>query len=161
MGFEPTPTGRLTAWSVGGFLVAMKGLLYLVLGALLLSGCATVPAGSPVATAPAAHPAQGVWTSTFETPVGPQTYTFEFQVDGTTLTGTAEGSIFGPKVEIQDGMVIGNSLTFTELPDVADIEIAIYYEGTLNGDEISFVREVGDFGVEELVARRVVEGSGN
>ena len=97
---------------------------------------------------------QGKWTAEFETQVGVQTYTYEFTVEGEKLTGTAEGSMFGGKVEITDGKVAGSKVTFTEKQDFGGMDIAIAYTGELKGDEIAFSRVVGEFATEELVAKR-------
>ena len=135
----------------------------LVLSARLVAADAApapkVPAAptAPVkSAAPAAGSAsvQGKWTAEFETQVGVQTYTYEFTVEGEKLTGTAEGSMFGGKVEITDGKVAGSKVTFTEKQDFGGMDIAIAYTGELKGDEIAFSRVVGEFATEELVAKR-------
>lgn len=117
----------------------------------------TAPAAPAVPATPAAAPAsvQGKWTAEFDSPVGTQNYAYEFKVEGGKLTGTAEGSMFGGKTEITEGKVTGNTIIFTENVDAGGMAITITYTGEIKGDEIAFKRVVGDFGTEELVAKRV------
>jgi hypothetical protein len=95
----------------------------------------------------------GKWTAEFNTQIGVQKYTYDFHVDGTTLTGKAtneQGSS-----DIQDGKIDGDHITFVEMLNFNGTAIRIVYTGTIDGDEIKFTRQVGDFGTEELVAKRV------
>ena len=98
----------------------------------------------------------GTWTSEFDTQIGLQKYTYIFEVDGETLTGTAEGERMGEtvKVEITAGKVVGDKVTFTEMLEFQGQELPITYEGTIKGDEIEFTRNVADFASEEIVAKR-------
>jgi hypothetical protein len=98
----------------------------------------------------------GTWTSEFDSQIGVQKYTYVFEVDGETLTGTAEGERMGDtaKVEITDGKVVGDKVTFTEMLDFQGQQLPITYEGTVEGDEIKFTRNVADFAKEEIVAKR-------
>jgi len=98
----------------------------------------------------------GTWTAEFDSQIGVQKYTYVFEVDGETLTGTAEGERMGDtaKVEITDGKVVGDKVTFTEMLDFQGQQLPITYEGTVEGDEIKFTRKVADFATEEIVARR-------
>ncbi|MCG6926874.1 MAG: hypothetical protein LJF30_16400 [Acidobacteria bacterium] len=98
----------------------------------------------------------GTWTAEFDSQIGVQKYTYVFEVDGETLTGTAEGERMGDtaKVEITDGKVVGDKVTFTEMLDFQGQQLPITYEGTVEGDEIKFTRNVADFATEEIVARR-------
>jgi hypothetical protein len=98
----------------------------------------------------------GTWTSEFDSQIGVQKYTFVFQVDGETLTGTATGERMGETAEvaITDGTVVGDKVSFTEILDFQGQELPITYEGTVEGDEIKFTRNVADFATEQIVARR-------
>ncbi len=98
--------------------------------------------------------AAGTWTATFETQIGPQSYTYVFAVDGTTLTGTAKNSLVETASEIKDGKVEGDVITFVENLNYQGQELVITYKGTLAGDEIKFTRMVGEIATEELVAKR-------
>ena len=66
----------------------------------------------------------GRWSATFMSQVGEQVYTYEFSVKGTTLTGTAKGSLTG-ETKITDGKVDGDTFTYKCKMTSADtIELA-------------------------------------
>ncbi len=65
-----------------------------------------------LATLRAADPS-GRWTATFPTDIGEQQYTFEFQVKGTTLTGTIKGNLTGES-PVTEGKIDGDTITFVE-----------------------------------------------
>ena len=98
----------------------------------------------------------GTWTSEFDSQIGVQKYTYLFEVDGETLTGTATGERMGETVEVKitDGKVVGDTVTFTEMLDFQGQELTITYEGTIEGDEIKLTRNVANFATEEIVAKR-------
>ncbi|MGD8896776.1 MAG: hypothetical protein PVJ73_12140 [Acidobacteriota bacterium] len=98
----------------------------------------------------------GTWTAEFDSQIGVQKYTYVFKVDGETLTGTATGERMGETVEVEitDGKVVGDKVTFTEMLDFQGQQIPISYTGTIAGDEIKFTRNVGEFATEEIVAKR-------
>ena len=98
--------------------------------------------------------AAGTWTASFETQIGVQDYTYVFEVDGMTLTGTAKSSMSETPSAIRDGKIEGNTLTFVENLNYQGMELVITYKGTLAGDEIRFTRMVGEFATEELTAKR-------
>ena len=101
----------------------------------------------------------GTWTAEFDSQIGVQKYTYTFEVDGETLTGTAEGERMGETAEvaITDGKVVGDKVTFTEMLNFQGQEVPITYDGTIDGDEIKFTRNVADFATEEIVAKRKKE----
>ena len=94
----------------------------------------------------------GKWTAAIDTPIGVQNYTYDFKVDGEKLTGTAKSDMSGSP--ITEGVVKGNTITFTEMLTFQDMTMKVTYKGTINGDEIKFTRTVGDFGSEDFVAKR-------
>ena len=97
----------------------------------------------------------GRWTATFMTDIGEQQYTYEFVVKGSTLTGTAKGSLTG-ETKISDGKIEGDKITFVENASFMEMPIRISYSGTMtSADEIKFTRNVADIANEELVAKRV------
>jgi hypothetical protein len=104
----------------------------------------------------AAGDVAGTWTSEFDSQIGPQKYTFVFEVDGEKLTGTATGVRTNEtsEVRITDGKVVGDKITFTENLDLQGQPLVIKYTGTLEGDEIHFKRNVADFVTEDIVAKR-------
>jgi hypothetical protein len=99
----------------------------------------------------------GQWTSEFNTPVGVQKYTFDLKAEGETLTGTASFERMGEKgtAELKEGKVQGDKVSFVEMLDFQGNSIRIEYSGTVAGDEMKLTRKVGDFGTEDLVAKRV------
>jgi len=99
----------------------------------------------------------GKWSAEFNTPVGVQKYTYDLKVAGATLTGSATFERMGEKgqAELKEGKVDGDKVSFVEMLDFQGNAIRIEYTGVLAGDEIKFTRKVGDFGSEELVAKRV------
>lgn len=112
--------------------------------ALMLMSLAVVRAADPT----------GRWTSTFTTDIGEQQYTFEFVVKGSTLTGTAKGSLTG-ETTIADGKVDGDTITFVENTSFMEMPLKITYSGTMtSADEIQFTRNVADIANEKLVAKR-------
>ena len=101
-----------------------------------------------------AQDVSGRWTATFTTQVGEQEYTFEFVQKGTVLTGTATGNLLG-KSTIVDGKVEGSTITFVENGTYMGMPMRIVYTGKItSAGEIMFTRNVADFAMEELVAKR-------
>jgi hypothetical protein len=105
-----------------------------------------------VATAFAADVA-GKWTASFDTQIGVQNYTYTFKVDGAKLTGAAK-SQFG-ETQISEGTVNGDDISFVENLDFEGQPLRIEYKGKVSGDEIKLTRKVADVATEELVAKRV------
>jgi hypothetical protein len=95
----------------------------------------------------------GQWTATFNTQVGEQHYVYTFKVDGEKLTGTAKSD--NGTVEIQNGTVKGDDVSFVENLDYQGQKLAISYIGKISGDEIKFTRDVAGAAKEDLVAKRV------
>ena len=100
----------------------------------------------------------GTWMATFDTQIGEQKYTFEFEVDGMSLTGTAMSSVAGaenPVSELTEGKVDGDTITFVENLSYQGMPLVITYTGTVvSDDEIQFTREIAGVATEELVAMR-------
>src|SRR5262245_41493976 len=96
----------------------------------------------------------GKWEATFDTQVGQQSYTYDFIVKGTSLTGTIKGNLLGES-KVEDGKVDGQKISFVENGKFMDMPIRIEYSGEMtSADEIKFTRKVADFGTEDLVAKR-------
>jgi hypothetical protein len=98
----------------------------------------------------------GSWKSEFETPVGQMKYTFELKADGAKLTGKAIRDRDGQKseVEIKEGKINGEEVSFVETAKIQDQDIRIEYKGKVAGDEMKLSRTVGEFGSEDIVAKR-------
>lgn len=96
----------------------------------------------------------GRWTATIPSQVGEQTYTYDFVVKGTVLTGTAEGNLLG-KSAITEGKVEGDKVSFVENGSYMEMPLRIVYTGTVtSAGEIKFSRNVADIAMEEFVAKR-------
>jgi len=98
----------------------------------------------------------GTWTAEFDSQVGVQKYTFEFKVEGSTLTGMAISNIGGTeaKTPITEGKIDGDQVSFVENLNYQGMPLKIVYKGTVSGDEIKFARTVADSGGEQFVAKR-------
>ena len=111
---------------------------------------AVVPAAA-IAAAPAAD-ISGTWTTSFDSQVGKQTYTYTFTVAGGTLTGHSKSNLGESDLH---GTVDGDNVTFVENLDYQGTPLAITYTGQIvSADEIKFKRDVGGQGGEEFTAAR-------
>ncbi|MGA9063572.1 MAG: hypothetical protein WB341_18155 [Terracidiphilus sp.] len=99
----------------------------------------------------------GKWTADVQGRNGnTQTITFEFHVDGTTLTGTITTPRGG--TDISNGKVDGDNISFDQVMNFNGNSITISYRGTADGDTIKFTRTFGGGGdrpPQEFVAKRV------
>lgn len=131
----------------------MKRLLWVSVLAFVLF--APLSAQTP---APAAKTTDitGQWTAKFDSQVGEQSYTYDFVVKDGTLTGKIKGSLADAPVDVQEGKLEGDKVTFVETMSFQGMEIRIAYSGTVvSADEIKFTRNVMDFATEEIIAKRV------
>lgn len=98
----------------------------------------------------------GVWRAEFDTQIGVQKYTYTLKQDGDKVTGKANSDIAGEQreVELKEGRLEADTITFVEVFDFQGTEIRIEYKGKVSGDEIQFTRNVGEFATEQFVARR-------
>ena len=110
----------------------MKRFVVLAVLALVIAWGTAVRAADP----------SGRWSATFMSQVGEQVYTYEFVVKGTTLTGTAKGSLTG-ETKISDGKVDGDSFTFTENATYEGMMITFTYKAKMtSADSIELSREI-------------------
>jgi hypothetical protein len=118
------------------------------LGALALLVAAAAPAN--------AADLLGRWTAEFESPIGVQKYVYEFRKSGDALSGQAtyEHSMGKGTVDLQNLKVDGDKVAFEEPLTINGDKITITYSGTLAGDELKLTRVVGNFGTEQLTAKR-------
>jgi hypothetical protein len=118
--------------------------------AWLIAVCLAAASMAPMAAADIT----GKWTSSFDTQIGKQEYTYDFVVKDSKLTGKMKSNL--GESDVLDGKVDGDKVTFGELLKFEGMEIKITYTGTIvSADEIKFTRNVADFATEELVAKRV------
>jgi hypothetical protein len=97
----------------------------------------------------------GRWAATFMTDVGEQSYTYEFIVKGTTLTGTAKGSLTGES-KISDGKIDGDMITFVENAMYMGMPVVFTYTCKMtSADQIELSRNVMDIATEKAVAKRI------
>jgi hypothetical protein len=98
----------------------------------------------------------GRWTAEFDSPIGVQKYVYEFKKSGDALTGEAryENSMAQGTVTLQNVKVDGDKVSFLEKLSVNGMDLDITYSGTLAGDELKLTRNVGQFGSEQLTAKR-------
>ena len=115
---------------------------------------ATLAASALVATAAyAATDISGTWTTSFDSQVGKQTYTYEWKVEDGMLTGHAKSNLGEGDLK---GTVTDNKVHFVESLDYQGQVLAITYDGQIvSADEIKFKRDVAGQGGEEFTATRV------
>jgi hypothetical protein len=95
----------------------------------------------------------GTWTTTFESEVGEQKYTYTFKVEGGKLTGNAKSNL--GEGSITDGKVDKDTVTFIEHLNYQGMVLDITYTGKIvSADEIKFKRDVAGQGGEEFTAKR-------
>jgi hypothetical protein len=79
----------------------------------------------------------GKWSGEMSGPGGGgMAITFTFKQDGTKLTGTADGP-GGQPLQIKDGKVEGDKISFAISFEGGDGEMKIVHEGSVNGDEMT------------------------
>ena len=74
---------------------------------------------------------------------GESDVTFNFKVNGTDLTGTINNSQQPGDVEIKDGKVSGDDVSFTLNRKIGENELKVLWKGKVSGDEIKFTRSIG------------------
>jgi hypothetical protein len=95
----------------------------------------------------------GKWTAQVETPRGTQTLTFNFHVDGSTLTGTV--STRRGDTDIQNGKIDGDTISFDQEMNFNGNDFKISYTGKADGaDSIKFTRQFGDRPGQDFTAKR-------
>jgi hypothetical protein len=125
----------------------------LAVGALFAASVAVLPA-APAAAMQAADASgiSGTWTTSFDSQVGKQTYTYTFKVEGGKLTGHSKSN-FGESD--LTGTADKDKVTFVENLNYQGQALVITYTGqVVSGNEIKFKRDVGGQGGEEFTATR-------
>ena len=69
---------------------------------------------------------------------GPLPFIVHINQTGETVTGTIDGIGGGPNVDITDGKVAGNVLTFVGIREINGQDVKFTYTGTLTGDKLEF-----------------------
>jgi hypothetical protein len=80
--------------------------------------------------------------------------TFTFKADGNTLTGSSTTQ--RGDMEIADGKIDGDQISFTQTMAFGQNQVKLVYQGTVSGDAIKFTRtrEGGDGHTQEFTAKR-------
>jgi len=119
-----------------------------LIGTLVLLLATALPA--------AAADLAGRWTAEFDSPIGVQKYVYIFKNDGGALAGEAtfDHSMGKGTVALKNVKVDGDKVTFEEPLTIDGNTITIFYSGTLGATELKLSRVVGNFGTEQLTAKR-------
>ena len=80
--------------------------------------------------------------------------TFNFKVDGNTLTGTVSGA--RGETPISDGKIDGDQVSFSQTMEFNGNSVKLIYKGTVSGDSIKFTRtrDGGEGQPQEFMAKR-------
>jgi hypothetical protein len=117
----------------------------------LLLGCAAFTLSSVLALAADIN---GRWTAEVEGRNGKQTQTFDFKVDGSTLTGSMQGAR-GGEAAISDGKIDGDNITFSIKREFNGNSMKMNYTGKVSADGIQFKMSIeGRDMVREFTAKR-------
>ena len=82
----------------------------------------------------------GKWVAQVEGRQGTVENTFDFKVNGAELTGTMNTG--RGEVEISEGKIEGDEISFAIVRSFGENEMKILYKGKVAGDEITFTREM-------------------
>jgi hypothetical protein len=82
-----------------------------------------------------------------------QTTTFNFKVDGMTLTGTVGGGR-GGEAPITNGKVDGDKISFSQVLSFGGNDITLTYTGVVKGDTIEMTRDAGRGGPQTFTAKK-------
>jgi hypothetical protein len=94
----------------------------------------------------------GKWGGTISTPGGDFPVAFEFKSDGTTLTGTTM-SPDGMSINIKDGKIDGDKITFGVSLDFGGMAIDIAYSGVVTPSEMKMTADVAGMALEFVVKK--------
>src|SRR3954467_2928639 len=75
----------------------------------------------------------GKWTASFETQIGVQNYTYEFEVKDGKLTGKAKSQ--NGESALAEGKVDGDKVTFVENLSFQGMDLRITYTGKIVSDD--------------------------
>jgi len=83
----------------------------------------------------------GMWKANVPGPQGDQEMTFNFEVDGDSLTGSVNSEFTG-EAEIQDGKSDGDKISFKHAVALGQRTLTFAYTGTFTDGEIELTRSV-------------------
>lgn len=108
-------------------------------------------AASAAIAAAAAAGIDGKWVGK----VGESDITFQLKAEGEKLTGTLENAAAAGAVEIKEGKIKGNDISFHIVRTLNEAETKVEWTGKLAGDELKLQRgAVAGNAVAEVVAKR-------
>jgi len=90
-----------------------------------------------LAAAALAADISGKWT----VKAGETDITLTFKVDGAKLTGSIDNPQAGGPVDITDGKIEGENVSFTVVRKMGEMDMKILWKGKIAGEEIKFKRE--------------------
>jgi hypothetical protein len=94
----------------------------------------------------------GKWTAEVQGRNGTQTQTLTLKADGSKLTGNIGGGRGGP-VDISDGTINGNDVTFKVVREFNGNKFEQNYKGTLSGDDLKLTMDAGR-GPQDITFKR-------
>jgi hypothetical protein len=106
-----------------------------------------------VATPAFAADVDGKWAGTISTPGGDFPVAFEFKSDGSTLTGTTM-SPDGMSINIKDGKIDGDKVTFGVSFDFGGMALDIAYSGVVTPSEMKMTADVAGMALEFVVKKQ-------
>jgi hypothetical protein len=74
---------------------------------------------------------------------GESEVTLVFKVDGSNVTGTLNNSQQPGDVEIKEGKIAGDDISFTLTRKIGENDLKVLWKGKVSGDEIKFTRTIG------------------
>ena len=93
----------------------------------------------------------GKWTGTMNTPNGDVPVNFTFKADGATLTGTTSGP--AGDINIADGKVDGDKISFSVTFDFGGMPFTMKYSGAVAKDQIKFTIDIFGMPLDLTVKR--------
>ncbi len=98
----------------------------------------------------------GIWNAEFDTQVGKQKYSYTLKQEGDKLTGKAAVEVQGRtrEVELKEGEVEADKISFVEILNMGGSEIRVTYSGGIAGGDLKLTRVVGGIGKEDIVAKK-------
>lgn len=94
----------------------------------------------------------GKWSGTLSMQGSDFPVNFTFKADGATLTGSTTGPD-GAEIQIANGKVEGNKITFSVSFDFGGDPLTIHYKGVVSGQEIKLTMDIQGMPVEVTVKK--------
>ena len=95
----------------------------------------------------------GTWTGTVVAPTGEFPVTFTFKANGETLTGTTM-NFDGSPLNITEGKVSGNNITFKISFDLGGMPFVLNYKGVVSPTELKMTAEADQIPAIEFVLKK-------